>query len=73
LESLGITVAIVLLLDTLIVRTFLMPSLVALLGRWSWWPRLPNRLPGRRFSAAQVQQVGSANWATRRAGSNQST
>jgi uncharacterized membrane protein YdfJ with MMPL/SSD domain len=29
-----------LLLDTLIVRTFLMPSLVALLGRWFWWPYL---------------------------------
>jgi hypothetical protein len=28
---------------------------VALLGRWFWWPHLPSRLPGRRFSAAQVQ------------------
>jgi putative drug exporter of the RND superfamily len=54
-----------LLLDTLIVRTFLMPSLVALLGRWFWWPRLPSRLPGRRFAALRAQH-SSANWATRR-------
>ncbi len=43
IEQVGIPVGIGLLLDTLIVRTFLMRSLVALLGRWFWWPRLPNR------------------------------
>lgn len=35
----GLTVGVGLLLDTLIVRTFLLPSLVALLNRWFWWPR----------------------------------
>jgi putative drug exporter of the RND superfamily len=66
------TVGIGLLLDTLIVRIFLMPSLVALLGRWFWWPRLPSRLPGRRPGTPQAQPDGgagsqtSANWATRR-------
>jgi MMPL family len=44
IEQIGIAVGVGLLLDTLIVRTFLMPSLVALLGRWFWWPRLPSRL-----------------------------
>jgi RND superfamily putative drug exporter len=34
----GFTVGAGLLVDTLIVRTFVMPSLVALLGRWFWWP-----------------------------------
>jgi putative drug exporter of the RND superfamily len=79
IEQVGLTVGIGLLLDTLIVRTFLMPSLVALLGRWFWWPRLPSRLPGRRLRVAHVPQDGaagaqtSANWATRRVGSNRST
>jgi putative drug exporter of the RND superfamily len=36
IEQVGITFGVGLLLDTLIVRTFLMPSLVALLGRWFW-------------------------------------
>ncbi len=35
----GLTVGVGLLLDTLIVRTFLLPALVALLNRWFWWPR----------------------------------
>ena len=34
----GSTVAMGLLLDTLIVRSLLMPSIATLLGRWFWWP-----------------------------------
>jgi uncharacterized membrane protein YdfJ with MMPL/SSD domain len=51
------------------VRTFLMPSLVALLGRWFWWPRLPSR-PRLGFSAPQAQPDDLVNWPTRRVGSN---
>jgi RND superfamily putative drug exporter len=36
--QIGVTIGVGLLLDTLIVRTFILPSLVALLGRWFWWP-----------------------------------
>lgn len=36
--QLGTTIGIGLLLDTLVVRTFMMPALVVLLGRWFWWP-----------------------------------
>jgi RND superfamily putative drug exporter len=36
--QIGVTIGVGLLLDTLIVRTFVLPSLVALLGRWFWWP-----------------------------------
>jgi MMPL family/Mycobacterium membrane protein len=36
----GSTIAIGLLLDTLIVRTLLMPSIATLLGRWFWWPHV---------------------------------
>lgn len=38
IAQIGLTVCVGLLLDTLIVRTFVMPSLMALLGRWFWWP-----------------------------------
>jgi uncharacterized membrane protein YdfJ with MMPL/SSD domain len=36
----GAAIAIGLLLDTLIVRSLLMPSIATLLGRWSWWPQV---------------------------------
>ncbi|KUH93822.1 RND family transporter [Mycobacterium sp. IS-3022] len=38
IAQIGITIGVGLLLDTLVVRTFVLPSLVALLGRWFWWP-----------------------------------
>ncbi len=34
----GTTIGLGLLFDTLIVRSFMMPSIAALLGRWFWWP-----------------------------------
>ena len=34
----GTTIGLGLLFDTLIVRSFLMPSIAAMLGRWFWWP-----------------------------------
>jgi RND superfamily putative drug exporter len=34
----GTTIALGLLFDTLIVRSFMTPSIAALLGRWFWWP-----------------------------------
>ncbi|SPM38870.1 membrane protein [Mycobacterium numidiamassiliense] len=34
----GTTIALGLLFDTLIVRSFMMPSVAALMGRWFWWP-----------------------------------
>jgi RND superfamily putative drug exporter len=36
----GSTIAIGLLVDTLIVRSLLMPSIATMLGRWFWWPQV---------------------------------
>ena len=40
LAQMGSTIAIGLLVDTFVVRAFLMPSIATLLGRWFWWPRV---------------------------------
>src|ERR1700730_13595686 len=40
IAQLGSTIAIGLLLDTLVVRTLLMPSIATLLGKWFWWPQV---------------------------------
>jgi RND superfamily putative drug exporter len=36
--EIGTAIAIGVLLDTFVVRALLVPSLVVLFGRWSWWP-----------------------------------
>jgi RND superfamily putative drug exporter len=53
------SLAIGILMDAFLVRTLLVPSTVALLGRWNWWPSAPGQpveatpdLELRRHSAA---------------------
>jgi RND superfamily putative drug exporter len=43
--QLGSTVCIGLLLDTLIVRSFVVPSILTILGKWFWWPTLVRSRP----------------------------
>jgi len=38
LGQIGTTIALGLLFDTLIVRSFMTPAVAALIGRWFWWP-----------------------------------
>ncbi len=37
-RQIGLSVAFGILLDTFLVRTLLVPSIVVLLGKWNWWP-----------------------------------
>ncbi|MCV7347056.1 RND family transporter [Mycolicibacterium rhodesiae] len=55
IAQVGTTVCIGLLLDTLIVRSFIVPSLIRLLGPWFWWPTLvrPRPLPSRFLELAR--------------------
>ena len=43
IAQIGVTIGVGLMLDTLIVRTFVLPTMVALLGRWFWWPTIVER------------------------------
>ena len=57
----GSTIALGLLFDTLIVRSFMTPAIAALLGKWFWWPTdrpvargdarasARSQVPGRHF------------------------
>ena len=47
IAQVGSTVCIGLLLDTLIVRSFIVPSIIRLLGPWFWWPVLVRPRPRR--------------------------
>ncbi len=67
-RQVGTVLAIGILLDTFLVRTLLVPSVVALLGRWNWWPsKMSERFVGRfeRYSyhlsdLASTHPAGSA-------------
>ncbi|WP_204808384.1 RND family transporter [Mycobacterium riyadhense] len=51
----GTTIGLGLLFDTLIVRSFMTPSIAALLGRWFWWPMRVRTRPART-PVAPVEQ-----------------
>ena len=44
-RAIGFGLAVGILLDTFVVRTVLVPSTAALLGRWNWWPSAMGRRP----------------------------
>jgi RND superfamily putative drug exporter len=45
IRDIGTGLAVGILMDTFLVRTLLVPSTVALLGRWNWWPSRNSRRP----------------------------
>jgi RND superfamily putative drug exporter len=59
--QIGTTIGLGLLFDTLIVRSFMMPSIAALLGRWFWWPQRVRPRP----ASALLEPLGP-RWAARR-------
>jgi RND superfamily putative drug exporter len=55
LGQIGTTIGVGLLFDTLIVRSFMTPSIATLLGRWFWWPQRVRPRPASRM----LQPYGS--------------
>ena len=49
LGQIGTTIGLGLLFDTLIVRSFMTPSVAALLGRWFWWPQRVRPRPSSQM------------------------
>ena len=45
----GTTIGLGLLFDTMVVRSFMTPSIAALLGRWFWWPQVVRPRPASRM------------------------
>ena len=48
LQQFGLGLALAVLIDATLVRALLVPSLMAIAGRWNWW--LPSRLADPRPS-----------------------
>jgi uncharacterized membrane protein YdfJ with MMPL/SSD domain len=49
----GLGTALAVLIDALVIRTFLVPSLMALLGQWNWWAPRPLRRLYWRFGLSE--------------------
>jgi RND superfamily putative drug exporter len=47
--QIGTTIGLGLLFDTLIVRSFMTPSIATLLGRWFWWPQTVRPRPASQM------------------------
>lgn len=54
IKELGIGIAAGVLVDATIVRAFLVPSLMALLGNWNWWAPRPLRWVYRRAGLSEA-------------------
>jgi putative drug exporter of the RND superfamily len=60
MKELGIGLAVAVLVDALVVRAIVLPSLMMLLGRWNWWPgkvRVSNP-PARREPELAASEPG---------------
>jgi RND superfamily putative drug exporter len=55
IEDIGVGLAVGILMDTFLVRTLLVPSTVALLGRWNWWPARMGRVVKHGLAEASTQ------------------
>jgi uncharacterized membrane protein YdfJ with MMPL/SSD domain len=56
-EELGIGAAIAVIIDATIVRVLLVPSLMALLGRWNWWCPEALRLRLERWTRISPEET----------------
>jgi RND superfamily putative drug exporter len=50
----GTTIGLGLLFDTLVVRSFMTPSIAALLGRWFWWPQIVRPRPASQMLRSEA-------------------
>ncbi|MBN3459297.1 MMPL family transporter [Mycobacterium sp. DSM 3803] len=55
----GSTIGLGLLFDTLVIRSFMTPSIAALMGRWFWWPQLVRTRPARGVVARALERSRS--------------
>ena len=57
-RDVGSALALGILMDTFLVRTLLVPSVVVLLGRWNWWPsRFAERTQAPRLERDPTDRV----------------
>jgi RND superfamily putative drug exporter len=59
LRMLGLALSVTILVDATLVRAAIGPALLALAGRWNWWPGDRRRVPSGTAAAMPVLEAGS--------------
>ena len=57
MKELGVGLAVAVLIDALVVRVIVLPSLMMLLGRWNWWPGRRAHLPSTAVTDRSLAAV----------------
>jgi RND superfamily putative drug exporter len=55
IKSIGVGMALAVLLDATIIRVLLVPATMRLLGRWNWWAPGPLGRLAERFGFSHVE------------------
>jgi len=58
MAQVGTTIGLGLLVDTLVIRSFMTPSIAALMGKWFWWPQNVRTRPSRRPDLVAAGETG---------------
>ncbi|MDG6974315.1 MAG: MMPL family transporter, partial [Nitrososphaerota archaeon] len=53
LKEVGFAFAFSILVDALVVRTYLVPAVMSVMGRWSWWSPIPRLNRSRSLFARE--------------------
>jgi uncharacterized membrane protein YdfJ with MMPL/SSD domain len=60
IQQIGVATAVGVLVDAFIVRSLLVPSLMALLGKWNWWAPMPLRRLHDRIGLSESEPDAAA-------------
>ena len=60
MKELGVGLAVAVLVDALVVRVIVLPSLMTILGRWNWWPGRVGKAPTTATPAPVARPVVAA-------------
>jgi uncharacterized membrane protein YdfJ with MMPL/SSD domain len=58
IQMIGVGLAVAVVIDATIVRAFLVPATMRLLGRWNWWAPRPMLRVWDRFGIREVSELG---------------
>lgn len=61
LMQIGFTVAAGILIDTFVIRSFIVPAIAVLVGRWNWWPSDRYRAEREEAAAEQAGEPAGAD------------